>query len=72
MEASVIITRRGRPDVGAKIRVRADFATLLHGLPLVAGADLIGVSGNPVHDRRLSAVLFKHHAAHRHHIPKLG
>ena len=28
------------------------------------------VSGNLVHDQKLSAVPFKHHAAHRHHIPK--
>jgi Transposase DDE domain len=44
--------------------------TLLHGSAQVGVADPIGVSGNPVHDRKLSAVPFKHHATHRHHIPK--
>ena len=44
--------------------------TLLHGSALIAGGGLTGVSRNPVHDRDLSAVPFKHHAAHRHHIPK--
>src|SRR5260370_7266130 len=44
--------------------------TLLHGSALVAGEGLNRVSGNPVHDRKFSAVPFKHHAEHRHHIPK--
>ena len=48
----------------------APCATLLHGSAQVGGAGLIGVSGTPVHDRKLSAVPFKHHAKYRHHIPK--
>ncbi len=43
---------------------------MLHGSALVAGEGLNRVSGNPVHDRKFSAVPFKHHAEHRHHIPK--
>jgi Transposase DDE domain len=43
---------------------------LLHGSALIAGQGLIGVSRGSVHDRKLSAVPFKHHAKHRHHIPK--
>jgi hypothetical protein len=43
---------------------------LLHGSALIAGAGAIGVSRGSVHDRKLSAVPFKHHAKHRHHIPK--
>jgi hypothetical protein len=43
---------------------------LLHGSALIAGEGPSGVSRGFVHDRKLSAVPFKHHAKHRHHIPK--
>jgi len=44
--------------------------TLLHGSALVAGEGVVGVSGNPIHDRKLCAVPFKHHAEYGHHIPR--
>jgi hypothetical protein len=43
---------------------------LLQGSAQVGGAGAIGVSRGSVHDRKLSAVPFKPHAQHRHHIPK--
>jgi hypothetical protein len=43
---------------------------LLHGSTAVAGECLIGTGWDPAHNRKLSAVPFKHHAEHRHHIPK--
>jgi hypothetical protein len=45
-------------------------STLLHGSAAVADEGLIGVGGNPAHNRKLSSVPFKHHAEHRRHIPK--
>jgi transposase len=44
--------------------------TVLHGSAQVGGAGAISVSRGSVHDWKLSPVPFKHHAAHRHHIPK--
>lgn len=44
--------------------------TLLHGSALIAGEGLIGVSRGFIHDRKLSAVPFKHYVKHRHHISK--
>ena len=41
---------------------------MLHGSAGAGGKGLIG--RNPVHNRKLSAVPFKHRAQHRHHIPK--
>jgi hypothetical protein len=42
----------------------------LHGSAAVAGEGMIGAGWNQVYNRKLSAVPFKHHAEHRHHIPR--
>jgi hypothetical protein len=39
------------------------------GIGWVVGESLTGQAGL-VHNRKLSAVPFKHHAEHRHHIPR--
>jgi hypothetical protein len=43
---------------------------LLHGSTGVAGEGPTGSGWNPAHNRKFSAVPFKHHAEHRHHFPK--
>jgi hypothetical protein len=43
--------------------------TLLHGSAAVAGQGSIVAGWNPANNRN-PAVPFKHHAKHRHHIPK--
>src|SRR6202012_5035042 len=63
-------TRRRQPSSRCRLRSSvAAYRTLLHGSAAVAGQGSIGAGWNPVTTGN-PAVPFKHHAEHRHHIPK--
>ena len=66
---------RVRPALSLRVLPRMSCGTVLHGSPGTAGvrpllvAEAGSAQGDPIRHRE-PAVPFKHHAEHRHHIPK--